>query len=120
MGMVHAKAKFFDSLNLSTEGEADKSSCSMERRLREVQAEMKLSRPLKENRQPQIKAVLGAPSTMLKTPRSVARSVNRNRATPLKALPDNLQTPLRGLRRSPRILSRTLSMHAPPTSRTPS
>lgn len=110
IGMVHAKAKFFDSLNHSTDGESDRSNQSMERRLRSVQLEMQ--RQAKEKRQPAIKAPLGIPNGPLKTPRSVARPTPRSRATPLKALPDSMNTPMRGLRRSPRILHRTMSLHA--------
>lgn len=113
IGMVHAKAKFFDSLNHSTDGESDRSNQSMERRLRSVQLEMLKERQAKEKRLPAIKAPLGIPNGPLKTPRSVARPTPRSRATPLKALPDSIGTPMRGLRRSPRILSRTMSLKSP-------
>lgn len=121
LGMVHAKAKFFDSLNHSTDAESERSNQSMEQRLQSVQAELQRQpRTLKENRQPAIKAPLGAPATVsqLKTPRSVARPVSRPRATPLKALPD-VNTPQRGVRRSPRILSRAMSLHTSASTRTP-
>lgn len=52
--------------------------------------------------------VTRSPRTFAKTPMSHVRSTNRSRATPFKALPEPGGTPHIGLRRSPRVLARSL------------
>lgn len=77
----------------------------------------KFQSPLREKNQilkpqtPAIKKCLGtrSPRSFAKTPMSTARSVNRGRPTPMRALAEAFGTPHRGLRRSPRILARSVS-----------
>lgn len=59
---------------------------------------------------PSIKKSLGtrSPRNFPKTPMSQVKSTNRNRPTPMRALVE-VSTPHRGLRRSPRILARSIS-----------